>query len=54
MTALFELGEWQAGPDTYGAALPEGLAGVFFIQGGDGGPIYAAADFRRSMNEWTD
>jgi hypothetical protein len=54
VTALFELGEWQAGPDTYGAALPEGLAGVFFIQGGDGGPIYAAADFRRSMNEWTD
>lgn len=51
VTAIFELGEWQQGEDSYGAALPEGLAGVFFVQGGRGGPIYGAADFRRSMTD---
>lgn len=49
VTALFELGQWQHGPDSYGAALPDGLAGVLIIQGGAGGPVYAVADFRRSM-----
>lgn len=51
VTALFELGEWRQGPDSYGAALPDGLAGVFIIQGGPGGPIYAVADFRHSMQD---
>lgn len=51
VTALFELGEWTSGADSYGAALPEGLAGVFFVQGGPGGPIYAVEDFRRSMDD---
>lgn len=49
--SIFELGEWQQGVDSYGAALPEDLAGVFFVQGGDGGPIYGVADFRRSMSD---
>lgn len=51
VTSIFELGEWQQGPGNFGAALPEGLAGVFFIQGRSGGPIYGAADFRRSMTD---
>ncbi len=51
VTAIFELGEWQQGEDSYGAALPEGLAGVFLVQGGNGGPIHGAADFRRSMTD---
>ncbi|WP_421784772.1 DUF1223 domain-containing protein [Hyphobacterium sp.] len=54
VTALFELGEWQAGPDSYGAALPDGLAGVMIIQGGAGGPVYAVADFQRSMQADAD
>jgi len=54
VTAFFELGQWQAGEDSYGAALPDGLAGVFIIQGGAGGPIYAVADFRHSMDSHPD
>jgi len=53
VTAFFELGQWQEGADSYGAALPDGLAGAFIIQGGAGGPIYAVADFQRSMNDET-
>lgn len=53
VTALFELGQWQQGADSYGAALPEGIAGVFFIQGGEGGPIYAVADFQHVMSPAT-
>ncbi|WP_421789445.1 DUF1223 domain-containing protein [Hyphobacterium sp.] len=54
VTALFELGQWTSGADSYGAALPESRAGVFFVQGGPGGPIYAVADFRRTMDEASD
>lgn len=49
VTAIFELGDWQQGAASYGAALPEGMAGVLFVQGGGGGPVYAVADFRQAM-----
>ncbi len=51
VTAIFELDEWSQGDSSYGAALPEGMAGVFLVQGGRGGPVYGAADIRRAMTD---
>lgn len=48
--ALFDLGDWQSGEASFGAALPEGSAGVLIIQAGEAGEIIAVQDFYAETN----